>query len=125
LQGAGVVAVVGQREAAGVAQHVRVDLERHPASAPARSIIRANPAVVNGPARSLVNTNGDVGACSRCKRRSARNSSSRIGWVARGAALDPSDVQGGGETRTCYSAYFGPTANIARCRRRAHKPTIK
>lgn len=30
LQGADVVALVGQREAAGVAQHVRVHLERHP-----------------------------------------------------------------------------------------------
>ena len=52
-----------------------------PASIPARSIIRAKPAVVKGPARSLVNTNGDFGSCSRCNRRKARNSSPMIGWV--------------------------------------------
>jgi hypothetical protein len=32
---------------------------------PALSTIRAKPAVVNGPPRSLVNTNGDLGSCSR------------------------------------------------------------
>jgi hypothetical protein len=40
---------------------------------PARSIIRANPAVVNGAPRSLTNTNG-LASLSRCIRRSARNS---------------------------------------------------
>jgi hypothetical protein len=77
LQGAGVVALVGQRKAAGVAQHVRVDLERDPGfdAGP------FHPAVVNGPARSLVKTNGDLGACSRRSLRSARSSSPMIGWV--------------------------------------------
>src|SRR5262245_6318933 len=66
-----------------------------PASAPARSIICAKPAVVNGPPRSLVKTNGDFGSCSRWSRRSARSSSPRIGWGAGRAALDPTDVPGG------------------------------
>ena len=34
LQGAGIVAVVGQLEAAGMAQHVRMDLERQSSSLP-------------------------------------------------------------------------------------------
>jgi hypothetical protein len=51
------------------------------ASTPARSTMRANPAVVNGDPRSEVNANGDFGSCSRCSRRSIRNSSPRIGWV--------------------------------------------
>jgi hypothetical protein len=46
LQGAGAVALVGQREAAGVAQHVRLDLEWYSRFGAGRSIIRANPAVV-------------------------------------------------------------------------------
>jgi len=34
------------------------------ASTPARSTMRAKPAVVNGDPRSLVNRNGDLGSCS-------------------------------------------------------------
>jgi hypothetical protein len=41
------------------------------ASIPARSTMRAKPAVVKGAPRSEVNTNGDLGSCSRCSRRSA------------------------------------------------------
>ena len=44
------------------------------ATFPARSIIRAKPAAVNGAPRSEVNTKGDFGSCSRCSRRRARNS---------------------------------------------------
>src|SRR3974390_504113 len=51
------------------------------ASTPARSIILATPAVLKGAARSEVNTKGDFGSCSHCSRRSARNSSPRIGWL--------------------------------------------
>ena len=76
-----VVALVGQREAAGVPQHVRVRLEAEPGASPARSTMRAKPAVVNGAPRSVVNTKGDFGSCSRWSRRSARNSSPRIGCV--------------------------------------------
>ena len=47
------------------------------ATFPARSIIRAKPAVVNSEPRSDVN----FGSCSRCSRRRARNSSPRIGCV--------------------------------------------
>ena len=51
------------------------------ATFPARSIIRAKPAAVNGEPRSDVSTNGDFGSCSRWSRRTARSSSPRIGWV--------------------------------------------
>jgi len=43
--------------------------------------MRAKPPVVNGEPRSEVNTNGDLGACSRRSRRRARSSSPRTGWV--------------------------------------------
>jgi hypothetical protein len=59
------------------------------ASLPARSTMRANPAVVNGAPRSDVNMNGDLGSCSRWSRRRARRM--RAGC----ALLDPADVQGG------------------------------
>jgi hypothetical protein len=78
---------VGERKAASVAQHVRVSLESKPASAPARSIILAKPAVENGEPRSLVNTNDDVGL-SRCSLRRARISSPR-----RRPLLRPPNVQ--------------------------------
>jgi len=45
----------------------------------ARPTMRANPAVLNGAPRSEVNTKGDLGSCSRCSRRSARNSSPSMG----------------------------------------------
>jgi hypothetical protein len=48
---------------------------------PARSTMRAKPAVVNGAPRSDVKMKGDFGSCSRWSRRRARNSSPRIGWV--------------------------------------------
>jgi len=57
--------------------------------------MRAKPAVVNGDPRSLVNTNGDLGSCSRCSLRRARISSPTTGWVARRALLGPPDVQDG------------------------------
>jgi hypothetical protein len=44
-------------------------LKRKPARWPARSTMRATPAVVNGAARSDVNTNGGGGSCSRFSRR--------------------------------------------------------
>jgi hypothetical protein len=47
------------------------------AAMPARSIMCANPAVVNGAPRSDVKTKGDFGSYSRW----ARSSSPRIGWV--------------------------------------------
>jgi hypothetical protein len=51
------------------------------AALPARSTMRANPAVVNGAPRSDVNTKGDLGSCSRWSSLRARNSSPRIGCV--------------------------------------------
>ena len=51
------------------------------ATAPARSITRANPAVLNGAPRPEVNTKGDLGSFSRYSRRRARGSSQRIGCV--------------------------------------------
>ena len=50
-----------------------------PAPAAARSIMRANPAVVNGEPRSMTKMKGDVGL-SRCSRRRARVR--HLGWVA-------------------------------------------
>ena len=81
LQGAGVVPLVRQLVAAGMPQHVRMRLEAELCHVPARSIMRANPAGLNGAPRSDVNTNGDFGSCSRWSRRRARNSSPRMGWV--------------------------------------------
>ena len=48
---------------------------------PARSAIRAKRAVVNGVPHSDVNSNGDLGSCSRLTLRRARNSSPWIGCV--------------------------------------------
>lgn len=42
------------------------------ASVPASSTMRAKPAVVKGSPRSLVNTKGEAGSCSRCRRRVKR-----------------------------------------------------
>ena len=70
LQRPRIVALVGQGDATGVPQHVRVNLDA------------GKPAVVRGEPRSLVNTNGEDGFCSRCSRRSARISSPTIGCVA-------------------------------------------
>ena len=76
-----VVPLVGERVAAGMAQHGGWGLKANLASNPARSIMRAKPAVVNGAPRSEVKTNGDFCTCSRLRRRSARSSSPRIGCV--------------------------------------------
>ena len=55
LQRPRIVALAGQRETAGMSQHVRMALKpRSLASTPARSIMRAKPAVANGDARSLL-----------------------------------------------------------------------
>jgi hypothetical protein len=67
--------LIGQGESAGMTQHVWVALKPSSAAIPARSTIRANPAVVKGDPRSEVKTKGDLGSCSRLSRRSARNSS--------------------------------------------------
>jgi hypothetical protein len=81
LQSAGIVPLVGERVAASVPKLCGCALKPSLASTPTRSIIRAKPAVVNGDPRFEVNTNGDFGSCSRCKRRSARISSPKIGCV--------------------------------------------
>ena len=65
LQRPGIVASVGQGITAGVPEHVWVGLKASLATFPARPTIRAKPAVVNGALRSEVNTNGDLGSCSR------------------------------------------------------------
>ena len=82
LQRPGVVALVGQREATGVPQHVRVNLEAEPGSLASALQHAGKAAVVNGEPRSDVNTNGDFGSCSRCSRRRARISSPMMGCVA-------------------------------------------
>jgi hypothetical protein len=62
LDGPGIDAVVGQLEAAGVAQHVRVDLHIEVCSL---TSALDQPPLVNGVPRSDVNTNGDLVFCSR------------------------------------------------------------
>ena len=65
LQGPRIVAPVGQGEAAGVPQHVRVHLEPAEPGGHASALQKpGKPAVVNGEPRSEVNTNGDFGSCS-------------------------------------------------------------
>jgi hypothetical protein len=65
LQGSCVVPSVSERITAGMPEHMRVGLEGQLGHLPARSIIRAKPAVVKGDPRSEVNTNGDFVSCSR------------------------------------------------------------
>jgi len=56
---------VGQRVAAGVPQHVRMRFEPE-LGLDSRTFDHArDPAVLNGAPRSEVNTNGDLGSCSR------------------------------------------------------------
>jgi hypothetical protein len=81
LKRASIMALGSQREPAGVPEHVWMCLEAQPRLLARRSTMRAKPAVVNGEPRSEVNTKGDFGSCSRCSRRSERNSSPRIGCV--------------------------------------------
>ena len=54
LQRSRIVTLVGQRKATSEAQHVRVTFRASPAASPARSSMRANPAVVKGEPRSDV-----------------------------------------------------------------------
>ena len=63
LQGAGVVALVGQGITASVLSMCGCALKTNLASLPARSTMRAKPAVLNGAPRSEVNTKGDFGMC--------------------------------------------------------------
>ena len=56
LDGAGVVAVIGELEAAGVPQHVRVDGEGELGAAPIAVTSLRTAETVSGPRRSLVNT---------------------------------------------------------------------
>jgi hypothetical protein len=93
LQGPRIVALVGQSEATGVPQHMRVGaLNPRPAAAPARSTSRANPAVAKGEPRSEVNTNGDLirpidaGSGSRAARRGQGRSRPRQAPARQGAA---------------------------------------
>ena len=97
LQRSRIVALVGQRKATGVAQHVEGSSPKAwLGSTPLRSTMRAKPAVVNGddPA-ALVNTNGDFGSCSRCGLRRAGISSPTMGWVAGDALLGPAALPDG------------------------------
>jgi len=57
---------------------------------PARSTIRAKPAVVNGDPRSLVNTNGDLKSCSLAQ---GPHFIADNGMGGRRALLGPADVQ--------------------------------
>jgi hypothetical protein len=61
MQPAGVVALVGHRVTAGVAEHVGWTLSSIPAAKAARRNIWPKPAGVNGAPRSETKTNGDLG----------------------------------------------------------------
>ena len=62
LQRPGVVALIGQHEAACMPEHVRMCLEAKRSATPALSTIRAKPAVPKGASRSDVKANGDFGS---------------------------------------------------------------
>ena len=81
LQASGVVAVIGELVAAGVAQHVGMDGELTLAATPARATILAKPAVVNGASRSLTKTKGELRWPPGMSARKARISSPCSGWV--------------------------------------------
>lgn len=75
------MSLIGQCEPAGVTQHVRMALERQSRLEASPLHHPGEPSRGEGTSRSLVKTNGDLGSCSRCKRRKARSSSPMIGWV--------------------------------------------
>ena len=66
----------------GVAEHVGMSRKPSLASTPARSTMRAKPAVEKGDSSPDVNTNCDFGSCSRCNLRRARIFIATTGWVA-------------------------------------------
>ena len=78
LNGARVVALVGKRVAAAVAEHVSMYREGKPARSPMRLISRLTASGVNGPPRSVAKTKPLSGNCRRSSR-SARISSPRSG----------------------------------------------
>ncbi len=81
LDCAGIMPVVGEGIAAGMAKHVRVGLQFETQPSACRPLNHPRkPAVVNGVPRSLTKTKGD-GGLSRCRRRKARRSSPRSGCV--------------------------------------------
>jgi hypothetical protein len=63
------------------------------ASIPARSIMRANPAGLNGAPRSDVNTNADLDSCSRWEPPQGAQFVTKDRMGAWGALFDPADVQ--------------------------------
>jgi hypothetical protein len=80
LEGSGIDALVGQRVAAGMPEHVRVDLEADLGFVASARQQLGEPDGVNGPPRSEAKTKGE--AAWRLSSRSARNSSPSRGWVA-------------------------------------------
>ena len=58
------VPLFGKRLAVGMTQHVRVRLEGQLGLNPRSLTMRTKPAVLNGAARSEVNTKGDLGCSS-------------------------------------------------------------
>ena len=94
LDRSGIDAVVGQLEAASVAQHVRPEILRIDPSRLASALDhRLKATLVNGVPRSDVNTNGDLLFCSRWSRLRARNSLPVNGCVAGLPFLSLPDVQ--------------------------------
>ena len=71
----GIVSLVRERIAAGVPEHVRVSLEPKSGFGTRALDHAGKPSRREWCARSDVNTNGDLGSCSRWSRRRARSSS--------------------------------------------------
>ena len=81
LKRSGIVSLIRERVATGVPQHVRVRLEPKSGFG-ARALDHAGETSrLKGTPRSEVNTNADLGSCSRWSRRGARSSSPMIGCV--------------------------------------------
>jgi hypothetical protein len=112
----GVVALVGKRVAAGVAQHVRMGLELQAGTI--RGALDHASEACRGERRAALAQEDEGGSrLSRWSRRSARSSSPWGRVRARGAIPDPADVEHGADVKS------GPTSatlRFAPCRRGAY-----
>ena len=70
LQGARVLAIVGEFETDGMAEHVRVQAKRHLRPNPSLVIILRNPTALMGAPRSLMNASSGLSSWRRRKARS-------------------------------------------------------
>ena len=94
MQGARIVALVGQREAAGVPQHMRMSLEAEPGSLAGALDMRAKPAVVNGAAALGGEHERRLGILLALQPAQRPQLVAEIGCVAGVPCFDPADVPG-------------------------------